>query len=56
MLNEYNVLINQNTWSLVPPSSNTNIIGCKWVYQIKRHLDGSITRYKAHLVTKGFHQ
>lgn len=32
------------------------IIGCKWVFRIKRNSNGSISRYKALLVTKGFHQ
>lgn len=31
-------------------------VGCKWVFRIKRKADGSIERYKARLVTKGFHQ
>ena len=29
---------------------------CKWVFRIKRHVDGTIERYKARLVAKGFHQ
>ncbi|KAI5349054.1 hypothetical protein L3X38_001941 [Prunus dulcis] len=30
--------------------------GCKWVFLIKCHSDGSIERYKALLVAMGFHQ
>jgi histone deacetylase 1/2 len=33
-----------------------NIIGCKWVFKIKRKLDGSIDRYKGRLVAKGYKQ
>ena len=31
-------------------------MGCKWVYKLKLHSDGTIARYKARLVAKGFHQ
>lgn len=33
-----------------------NIVGCRWVYRIKRKADGSIDRYKARLGAKGFNQ
>ena len=32
------------------------MVGCKWIYKIKTHFDGSIERYKARLVAKGFTQ
>lgn len=31
-------------------------VGCKWVYHINRNSDGSINRYKARIVAKGFNQ
>ena len=31
-------------------------MGNKWVFRIKQHPDGSIARYKARLVSRGFHQ
>ena len=52
---EFDALQRQHTWSLVPPPFGQNIIGCRWVYKLKRHSDGSIARYKARLVAKGFH-
>jgi len=53
---EYNALVNNGTWELVCPTTTTNIVGCKWIFRIKRNSNGSVDRYKACLVAKGFHQ
>ncbi|RVW31554.1 putative mitochondrial protein [Vitis vinifera] len=56
MSSELTALMHHNTWQLVPPPNDCNIVGCKWVFQIKRHPDGSVDRFKARLVAKGFNQ
>jgi histone deacetylase 1/2 len=56
MNDEYQALMDNKTWHLVPPSSTRNIIDCKWVFRIKKNADGTIDRYKARLVAKGFKQ
>ncbi|KAM1554065.1 hypothetical protein COP1_006744 [Malus domestica] len=53
---EMSALHQQHTWTLVPLPADKNLVGCKWIYKIKRHFDGSIARYKARLVAKGVSQ
>ncbi|XP_019177891.1 PREDICTED: uncharacterized protein LOC109173090 [Ipomoea nil] len=53
---EFNALLHNCTWQLVPATSDMNIVGCKWVFRTKRKADGTIERYKARLVAKGFNQ
>lgn len=56
MQQEYDALITNKTWDLISMPKDKKVIGCKWVFKIKRNSDGSISRYKARLVAKGFHQ
>jgi hypothetical protein len=53
---ELSALMNTNTWSLVTLPPHKKAIGCKWVFKLKLHADGSVERYKARLVAKGFTQ
>ena len=56
MSEEYDALVRNGTWELVPSDGNSNLVGCKWIFRIERHSDGSIDRFNARLVAKGFHQ
>lgn len=53
---EYDSLMENRTWVLVPPPPGRNIIQCKWVYRIKYTSTGEIDKYKARLVAKGYSQ
>ena len=56
MNEEYDALIKNNTWTLVPKQAYQHVVGSKWVYRIKYNIDGSVAKYKAILVAKGFQQ
>ncbi|RVW15251.1 Retrovirus-related Pol polyprotein from transposon TNT 1-94 [Vitis vinifera] len=53
---ELQALESNNTWSLCTLPPGKTAVGCKWLYRVKYHADGSIERYKARLVAKGFTQ
>lgn len=56
MADELIALTQNHTWDLVPRPTHRKPIGCKWVYKNKHRANGSIERYKAHLMAKGFTQ
>ncbi|GKA52305.1 ribonuclease H-like domain-containing protein [Tanacetum coccineum] len=50
MNDEYNALIKNNTWTLVPRRAEANIFRCMWLFQHKYLAYGTLSRYKACLV------
>ena len=53
---EITTLERAGTWTTVSRPPGKNIVGSKWVFRIKRNADGSIEKYKARLVARGFTQ
>jgi transposase InsO family protein len=53
---EYQSLMENETWELVPLPPDRKAIGSRWVFTIKYRADGSIERYKARFVAKGYAQ
>ncbi|XP_016755319.2 protein NRT1/ PTR FAMILY 6.2-like [Gossypium hirsutum] len=53
---EYDALIRNSIWELVPLPPDRKVIGCKWLFKSKRNLGGTIARRKARLVAKGCSQ
>ncbi|WVZ78229.1 LOW QUALITY PROTEIN: hypothetical protein U9M48_025977 [Paspalum notatum var. saurae] len=56
MEEEIKALNENQTWDLVPRPKDVKPISCKWVYKVKTRPDGTIERYKARLVARGFSQ
>jgi hypothetical protein len=56
MASEFAALIENKTWSLCPRPLDRHVIRNKWVYKLKQKPDGTIDRYKARFVAKGFEQ
>lgn len=44
------------TWDLVPRPPTANMVTGKWIFRHKFHADGSLDRYKARWVLRGFTQ
>ncbi|KAB2613128.1 hypothetical protein D8674_035444 [Pyrus ussuriensis x Pyrus communis] len=54
--NKIKVLRSYSKGEFTSSMLNSFLSSCKWVFRIKRKPDGTIDRYKAHLVAKRFHQ
>ncbi|KAG8472152.1 hypothetical protein CXB51_036605 [Gossypium anomalum] len=53
---EYDALLANSTWELSPLPPGRKVIGCKWLFKVKKNPDGTIERRKARLVAKGCSQ
>jgi hypothetical protein len=56
MQEEFAALVGNRTWELVPRPPHANLITGKWIYRQKLRSDGSLKRYKARWVVRGFDQ
>ncbi len=56
MESELKSLRSNGVWTLTDLPKGKKTVGSKWVYKTKTGADGSISRYKARLVARGFSQ
>ena len=56
MNEEMESLKRNGTWEEVELPQGRKIVDCKWVFKVKQKADGSVERYKARVVAKGFSQ
>jgi len=53
---EFDALLGNGTWSLVDRPPGARVISGKWVFKQKLRSDGTLERYKARWVVRGFNQ
>nr|CAB3503089.1 unnamed protein product [Digitaria exilis] len=56
MEEEHDALMKNHTWELVPCPAAANVVTGKWIFKHKFNADGSLERYKARWVLRGFTQ
>ena len=56
MTEEYQSIMKNDVWDIVPKPEGKSVVSSKWIYKIKHAADGSIEKYKARFVARGFSQ
>ena len=56
MQEEMRVLEKNQTWEMVPRIEEIQLVGCRWVFNVKYNTNGTLERYKDWLVAKGYTQ
>jgi hypothetical protein len=56
MTEEYHSIKKNDVWDIVPRPKGKSIVTSKWIYKIKHPVDGSVEKYKARFVARGFSQ
>jgi hypothetical protein len=56
MKKEYQSIIKNDVWEIVPRPKSKDVVSSKWIFKIKHVVDGSIEKYKARFVARGFSQ
>ena len=56
MVEEYDSIVKNSAWEVVPRPVKKSVVGYRWIYKVKQSLDGSVEKYKARFVARGFSQ
>jgi hypothetical protein len=56
VIEEYESILKNDVWEVVPRPQGKSIVTSKWIYKIKHATDGSVEKFKAKFVARGFSQ
>jgi hypothetical protein len=56
MMEEYQSIMKNDVWDIVPRPKGKSVVTSKWIYKIKHVIDGNIEKHKALFVARGFSQ
>jgi hypothetical protein len=56
MIEEYNSIMKNDVWEVVPRPEGKSVVTSRWLYKLKHAAEGSIEKYKARFVARGFSQ
>ena len=51
MVEEYDSIVRNSAWEIVPRLEGKSVVGSRWIYKVKQAADGSVEKYKARFVT-----
>ena len=54
MVEEYQSIIKNDVWEIVPRPKDKSVVSSKWISKTKHSADGSIETYKERFVARGF--
>lgn len=53
---EFDAMMQNRTWDLVPPHPTQNLVSCRWIFTTKYLPNGEVDRRNGRLVARGFNQ
>ena len=56
MIEEYQSIMKNDVWDVIPRLDGKSIVTSKWIYKIKHATVGSIEKYKERFMARGFSQ
>lgn len=53
---QYESIVINDVWDVVPRPNGKSIVTSKWIFNIKHEIDGNIEKYKERFIARGFSQ